>query len=105
MKNGIDLHDKRTNENGIDELKTEKKKGMKNENLKCNEEDEIEKNLVEDYDENENEELNDVNDNDVNDNDDDLDELEDIDELLDASVKMEEDIEIQADDIKFEKVT
>jgi len=73
---------------------------MKNENLKCNEEDEIEKNLVEDYDENENEEL-----NDVNDNDDDLDELEDIDELLDASVKMEEDIEVQADDNKFEKVT
>ena len=100
MKNGIDLHDKRTNENGIDELKTEKKKGMKNENLKCNEEDEIEKNLVEDYDENENEEL-----NDVNDNDDDLGELEDIEELLDASVKMEEDIEIQADDNKFEKVT
>ena len=100
MKNGIDLHDKRTNENGIYELKTEKKKRMKNENLKCNEEDEVEKNLVEDYDENENEEL-----NDVNDNDDDLDELEDIDELLDASVKMEEDIEVQADDNKFEKVT
>lgn len=104
MKNGIDLHENRTNKNGIDELqielKTEKKKGMKNENVKCDEEDEIEKNLVEDYDENDNEEL-----NDLNDNDDDLDELEDIDDLLDASVKMEEDIEVQADDNKFEKVT
>lgn len=104
MKNGIVLHENRTNKNGIDELqielKTEKKKGMKNENVKCDEEDEIEKNLVEDYDENDNEEL-----NDLNDNDDDLDELEDIDDLLDASVKMEEDIEVQADDNKFEKVT
>ena len=104
MKNGIVLHENRTNKNGIDELQielqTEKKKGMKNENVKCDEQDEIEKNLVEDYDENDNEEL-----NDLNDNDDDLDELEDIDDLLDASVKMEEDIEVQADDNKFEKVT